>query len=121
VNFIFFAALALAFLALGERAGAGMPWGILGVLFLLPLAIGVIFGLAGMVGLVGNRFAPESANELMRTGWGVLMLTLACGMPFVGWFGMLPFIVWLGLGGFILSLFSKEQSSEEALQPALAD
>jgi sorbitol-specific phosphotransferase system component IIBC len=120
INFIFFAAVALALFALGNRLGVKHIFGLLGLMVLLPLAIGLVFGLAGMVRLVGDKFAPESASELLRTVWGTLMLTLACGLPFVGWFGLLPFVGLVGLGALILSLFSRESKMVAAGEPGQA-
>jgi len=111
VNFAFFTAVALALFVLGDKLGGKQILGLLGLVVLLPLVIGLVFGLAGMVRLVGEKFAPESSRSIFRTAWGAVMLALACGLPFVGWFGLLPFVGLVGLGGFILSLFNHESKT----------
>jgi hypothetical protein len=117
VNFIFFAAVALALIALGNRLGSKQIFGLLGLVVLLPLGIGMVFGLAGMVSLVGDKFASASAGELPRTVWGTVMLALACGLPFVGWFGLLPFVGLVGLGALIISLFSRTSKTIAEVEP----
>lgn len=117
VNFIFFATVALALFALGDRLGGKQILGLLGLVILLPIAVGLVFGLAGMVQLVGDKFAPETDKQLIHTIWGTALLALACGLPFVGWFGLLPFIGLVGLGALILSLFSRESKLVATAEP----
>jgi hypothetical protein len=38
---------------------------------------------------------------------GTLILSLACGLPFVGWFLLLPYILIIGVGAAILGFFQK--------------
>jgi hypothetical protein len=104
VNLVFFGAVMLVLFSLAERFhGGGLR--LLGVIFLAALSIGVSFGLAGVVQIIGARI-KDQAEGLVRTAWGSVLLALACALPFVGWFGLLPFAASLGLGGFILSFFS---------------
>ena len=70
-----------------------------------------------MVQLVGDKFAPETDKQLIHTLWGTALLALACGLPFVGWFGLLPFIGLVGLGALILSLFSREPKLVATAEP----
>lgn len=107
VNFLFFSAIAGAFVALGQWTRFGLL-GIPALFFLVVLAIGILFGLTGVVQLVGERLAsPTSA--VRRTVWGALALGWACLLPFVGWFGLLPYAGLLGLGAFIVSFFYRER------------
>ena len=103
VNFLFFGALATAFLALNDRFGGGLLV-IPALFFLTPLTLGLSFGLGGITQLLGQRLVPQK-TELQRTIWGALALGLACLLPFVGWFGLLPYTALLGLGAFIISFF----------------
>lgn len=105
VNLIFFGAVMLVFFSLAGRFnGAGLR--ALGGLFLIVLSIGVSFGLAGVVQVLGARI-KDGAIGLTRTAWGTVLLALGCGLPFIGWFGLLPYAASLGLGGFILSFFTR--------------
>jgi len=64
-----------------------------------------------MVRLVGDKFILDAARVFLRNVWGTLMLALACGLLFVGWFGLLPFVGPVKLGALILSLFSRESKT----------
>ncbi len=103
VNLIFFGAVSLASFALNERGGGGLL-AIPGLVALALLCIGVVFGLAGLAGLVGERLAP-SQPAVGRTVCGVLALAWAGATPFAGWFLLLPYVSALGLGAFVLSFF----------------
>jgi hypothetical protein len=103
VNFLFFGALAMVFLALNDRVGKGLLV-IPALFFLTPLTIGLSFGLGGITQLLGQRLAPQK-TELQRTIWGTLALGFGCLLPIVGWFGLLPYTALLGLGAFIISFF----------------
>jgi hypothetical protein len=105
VNLIFFGAVMLVFFSLAERFNGGGLRAVGGI-FLVCLSIGVSFGLAGVVQVLGARI-KDGATGLVRTAWGTILLALACGLPFVGWFGLLPYAAGLGLGGFILSFFTR--------------
>ncbi len=102
VNFLFFGALALLFLALSENIHGIFAFP--AFLFLTLLAIGISFGMSGVVRLAGARlFADRSA--LQQAVFGTLGIYLACLTPLIGWFGLLPYTSWLGMGAFILSFF----------------
>jgi hypothetical protein len=114
VNFGFFAALALAFFALGNWAGVELL-GLVGLLLLIVPGVGAIFGLAGVVEFVSDRLAP-GVSGVRRTAWGTLTLALACALPFVGWFGLLPYVSLLGLGALITGLVRRERGAESAAE-----
>ena len=103
VNFLFFGALAIAFLALNDKFGKGLLV-IPALFFLTPLTLGLSFGFGGITQLLGQRLAPQK-TELQRTIWGALVLGFGCLLPIVGWFGLLPYTALLGLGAFIVSFF----------------
>ncbi|MEW5871936.1 MAG: hypothetical protein AB1894_21890 [Chloroflexota bacterium] len=114
VNCIFFAILLAVFMALG-RGLRGDAMGLLGLIVLIPFAIGAIFGVAGLVELVGARLAAQEGG-LKRTAWGAAGLELACALPFVGWFGLAPFVLVLGVGAFITGLFYREPKAVEDVE-----
>src|ERR1051325_4514974 len=70
VNFLFFGALAIAFLALNDRFGRGFLV-IPALFFLTPLTLGLSFGLGGITQLLGQRLVPQK-TELQPTIWGAL-------------------------------------------------
>ena len=113
-NAAFFLAIALGIFALA-RSLRIEALGILSMILLAFLAIGIIFGLAGMVQLVSEKLFPQFSS-LRRTVAGALTLGLACGLPFVGWFGLLPLVCILGLGAFITSFFYHPRP-DDSLEP----
>jgi predicted permease len=110
VNFIFFAVIALVLLSIAETTGP-----VLRVLLTVPalfilalLAIGLSLGLAGMAMLVGERIFPDlSAWKQML--WGTTCLSLACALPFVGWFLLFPYVGFVGIGAVILGFLQREK------------
>jgi len=110
VNFLFFGALILGFLAMGENIHR---------IFLLPallilsvVSLGLTFGVGGIIQLTGNRLQPDR-SPIQRTTWGTTALYLACLTPFIGWFGVTAYLAWVGLGAFILSFFKREISKPD--------
>ncbi len=111
VNFLFFGVIAVALSGISDQLGNDL----LRVLLIIPalvcaalLSVGLTFGLAGVVQLVGQRLSPQD-HELKRMVAGTLVLGWACALPFVGWFGLLPYAGLLGLGAFIVSFFYREK------------
>jgi hypothetical protein len=111
VNFLFFSALTLAFVALSQLTKVALL-GLPGVFFLALLAIGLSLGLASVAQLVGQRVAT-ARTELMQTVLGTLTLSFACLMPFIGWFILLPYAGFLGMGAFVVGLFYRERPAPE--------
>ena len=112
VNLIFFAAVAAALVALAQWTKVQ--------LFALPalavaavLIVACLFGLGGIVELVGERLLPQAAGA-RRSGLGGLVLGWACALPYVGWFGLLPYVLALGLGALILSFIAPTARVEAA-------
>lgn len=109
VNALFFGALGLVvFSAAGETGSQALN--ALGVLILALLVVGLSFGLAGVAQVLGERLVPN-ASTMAQNACGSATLSLACALPFIGWFGLLPYVGLLGLGAFILSLFSHRKKS----------
>lgn len=109
VNFLFFGAFVMTFLALNDKFGRGLLV-IPALFFLTPLTLGLSFGLGGITQLLGQRLTPQK-TELQRTIWGALALGFACLLPIVGWFVLLPYTGLLGLGAFIISFFYRLPSA----------
>ena len=110
INWVFLSALAFTFFVLRDNLGITI-FSIPGNLVLAIIAIGLIFGLAGLVQLVGERLAP-SQGSAARTIWGSLALSLACATPVVGWFALLPYAAIVGLGAFVLSFLYTRPKGE---------
>jgi len=111
VNFVFFAAVALAFFGLADAVGVQLLQ-MLALLILVIPALGIVIGLGGIVVMTGERLAPEMVDH-RRTGLGALALSLACALPFVGWFGLFPYLCLLALGASILSLFRRRVEADQ--------
>ena len=111
VNGFFLGAVMLALFALGDSTGNQL-FSLLGLLVLILLALGLAFGLVGMVQLIGVRLAP-AGSPLRRTVLGAVALVLASLTPFVGWFGLLPYVALRGLGGFVVSRVRGELASSD--------
>jgi hypothetical protein len=106
VNFMFFAVIAIVLLSVAENTGP-FSKGILSIpaiIILAFLAIVLSFGLAGMANFVGERILPDF-SPWKQTLWGTVCLSLACALPFVGWFLLLPYIGFIGIGAVILGFF----------------
>jgi hypothetical protein len=110
VNFVFFAVIALALLSVAESTGP-FARGVLtipAVIILALLAIALSLGLAGMSSLIGERIFPE-LSAWKQLSWGTICLSLACALPFVGWFLLLPYVGLAGMGAVILGYFRRER------------
>lgn len=112
VNFLF--AYGLVSLLGAWAGGSGLRFlESLSLVIIVLFVIGLVFGLSGMVDLVGERLLPE------RSGWrkvagSAATLILACITPFVGWFGLFPYLGFRGLGAFILMLFARARTNESS-------
>jgi hypothetical protein len=105
VNLIFGAAVILALLALAQWTQIKIV-GIPALAVLAVLVTAVVFGLGGLVQLLGARLLPERPGP-RRTAVATLALGWACTLPYVGWFGVLPLAAAWGLGAFILTFFTQ--------------
>lgn len=108
VNFVFFTVIALVLFSVAENAGPIMR-GLLTIpatIILGLLTTALTLGLAGMSGLVGERIFPDFAAWKQML-WGTVCLSLACALPFVGWFLLLPYVGLVGIGAVILGLLQR--------------
>ena len=108
VNVLFFLPVSIILLSLSNATS-----GPLAAIIMLPglILLGVLlslasFGLTCIVNRIGEQILPEQ-SLVKRTFWGTLILSLACGLPFVGWFLLLPYILIIGVGAAILGFFQK--------------
>jgi hypothetical protein len=112
VNFVFFTMIAVVLLSVAENAGPFIK-GVLTIpaaFILALLAIVLSFGLAGMANTIGERIFPN-LPAWKQTVWGTVCLTLACALPFVGWFLLLPYVGFIGIGAVILGIFQRENKA----------
>lgn len=108
VNFLFFGVIAIVLLSIAENT-SGLLRGILTIPALVITAVLTLllsFGLTGVVNELGTRLFPDQAAT-KQILWGSFILTLACALPFVGWFLLLPYVAFLGVGATILGFFQK--------------
>jgi len=114
VNLLFAAALFFVLFVLGENLHEAFFFP--GLLILIVVAVGLIFGLSVIAQFVGERLFPER-EALHQKAWGSGLLIAACLTPFVGWGVFLPFVAIFGLGTLIGSWFPpkiKEQIETES-------
>ena len=112
VNFSFFAVIALVLLSIAENAGPFVR-GILTIpplIILAALAVGLSLGLAAMSNLIGERIFPD-LPAWKQILWGTVCLSLACALPFVGWFLLLPYVGLVGIGAVILGFMPNRGTS----------
>ena len=112
VNFLFFAVIALVLLSIAENAGPFIR-GVLtipAIVILALLAVALSLGLAGMSGMIGERIFPDLSGW-KQTLWGTVCLSLACALPFVGWFLLLPYVGFVGIGAVLLGFLQSRTAS----------
>jgi hypothetical protein len=71
--------------------------------------IGLLFGLAAFISLLGDRLFPDQTpvKKDMRAGAVFLLASL---LPFVGWFLLLPYGISLAVGAVVITLFQDRRS-----------
>ena len=112
VNFLFFTVIALVLLSIAENTGPFIR-GVLTIpamIILVLLSIALSLGLAGMSNLIGERIFPDLPVR-KQTLWGSVCLSLACALPFVGWFLLLPYTGFVGIGAVILGFIQSRTAS----------
>ena len=63
--------------------------------------------------MIGERLFP-ARNERDHIAGGGAVLTLACFVPFVGWFFLFPLLAIAGLGASVLAVFQRRRASKQA-------
>ena len=76
------------------------------IIILALLAIALSLGLAGMSTMIGERVFPE-LPLWKQSLWGAVCLSLACALPFVGWFLLFPYVGFVSIGSVILGFLQK--------------
>jgi MFS family permease len=103
VNMAFLAAIGIGLVGLAENSVFGIVLAVPGFLVGIFVAVGIVFGLAGMVRLIaGLVFPGKEGWKLQASGSGLVIL--ACLVPYIGWFGLFPYLGLRGFGAFILYL-----------------
>jgi len=115
VNFLFFGVILLVLFTITD-GNANRVNSAVRVILLVPtlaltalLIAAISLGLTGMVNVLGDRIFPEF-NLLKRNTLSALTLSLACALPFVGWFLLLPYLALTGFGATILGFFQRATS-----------
>jgi hypothetical protein len=115
VNFSFFSVIAIVLLSISDRIDTEFIKGVMMLPALIIIGFILImlsFGLAGMVNHAGERIIPQ-APLWKQTMVGTLCLSLACVLPFAGWFLLFPYVGFMGIGAFILGIFQREPKAEK--------
>jgi hypothetical protein len=118
VNAIFLTAISLGFDVLASNLGVPLL-GVIPALAVVALVVGLIFGLAAMAELLGDRMALTTVGW-RRTAGGASALTLACITPFIGWYALLPYLGLRGLGAFVIGLVAQARSRKVDPEESLA-
>jgi len=108
VNFLFFAVIAMVLLSVAENTGPVIKsiLTIPGIIIIAFLAVLLSLGLTGMSNFIGERIFPD-LSSWKQTLRGTVCLTLACALPFIGWFLLLPYAGFVGIGAVILGYFQR--------------
>lgn len=109
VNFILFSVLFLVTIAIRDETGEDF-FNLIALIVALPPLLGSLYGLAGISKMVGERLFP-SRNERDHIAGGAATLTIACLVPFIGWFGLFPLLTTAGLGASVLALLQRRRRS----------
>ena len=110
MTFFFFAVIALVLFSVAEKMGPFIK-GVLtipAVVIVAFLAIVLSLGLAGMANFIGERIFSDTSTW-KQTLWGTVCLSLACALPFVGWFLLFPYVGFVAIGAVILGFFQREK------------
>ena len=112
VNTVFLILVGYLFITWAQSTGAPIL-GAIGFVLWFVLALGVVFGLAGMVLLARSRIYGQSAGWRPVANSGVILF-LACLTPYVGWFGFLPYLILRGLGAVMIHSLRVYRTRREA-------
>ncbi len=110
VNFVFFAVIAVVLFSVAENAGPFIKvvLTIPATIILACLGIVLSMGLASISNSIGERIFPD-LSVWKQILWGTVCLSLACALPFVGWFLLFPYVGFTGIGAVILEYFQREK------------
>jgi hypothetical protein len=112
INVLFFVAVTVVLLAVGQNTGAGVIFALAFIIGFL-LLVGILFGTTAMVLLLKERLFPgQLGNRSMAWAGGIA--TVACLTPYIGWFGLFPYMVFRGMGAFVITLVELWRERREA-------
>jgi sorbitol-specific phosphotransferase system component IIBC len=109
VNLLFFGVIAIVLFSIANTT-SGLVSGILifpALLITAFLAVLLSIGLAGLANIMGEKLFSELSG-LRQKIWGSVLLSLACALPFVGWFLLFPYISFVAIGAVILGFFQRD-------------
>jgi len=109
INGLFFLALAVLFIFLGENFGTPLI-ALPGLFFGGVFIIGGLVGLASMIQLIGDRLFPEHST-FKRRSFAAGVTILACLTPYVGWFGLFPYLLLVGFGYYVIRAYNQYRES----------
>jgi hypothetical protein len=102
INTLFFLAIGYLLVAWAQSAGLALI-GFFGALFWIALAMGLVFGLTGMVLSARARLTPGEETWRSIASAGAILI-LASLTPYIGWFLFFPYLLLRGLGGVVIHL-----------------
>lgn len=102
INVLFLLAIGYLFVAWAQSTGVALI-GLLGAILWVALALGLVFGLTGMVLSARARLMPEGDTWRSVASAGAI-LVLASLTPYIGWFAFFPYLLLRGLGGVVIHL-----------------
>ena len=79
-----------------------------------------VSGLAVVARQLGDRLSQPSDPPLRRLVRGVIVLELASGMPFFGWFVLFPLSIAAGLGSLAMALLRRSPRVQPVFAPPIA-
>lgn len=71
--------------------------------------VGLLYGLAAFIGLLGDRLFPDRPPVKKDIHAGAVFL-LASLLPFVGWFLLFPYGISLAVGAVVITIFKDRKS-----------
>jgi hypothetical protein len=104
VNTIFFSALIALFLFLADRIGQPLI-AITSVILFVIFIIGMIFGLAAVIQVIGDKVFTDYSG-FRKKSFSAGLILLGCLTPYIGWFGLLPYILIVSFGAFAIRTFT---------------
>jgi hypothetical protein len=115
VNGIFLIALTALFMFLSPKLNPfflSLLLTLLGLFIAAVFIIGLIFGLASMSLLIGDRLFP-SHSLFRKRGYAAGITILGCMTPGIGWWGLLPYLLLVGFGAFVIRAYNRFRSSRK--------
>lgn len=111
INLLLFGILLLVLLALRDESGEDI-FNLIAIVVAIPPLLGSLYGLAAIAKMIGERLLPAH-NEHIHIAAGSSVLTLACLVPFIGWFGLFPLLTITGLGASVLATMQRRRTARK--------